>query len=289
MKKQILSLFLLIIFGINFIFAQTNSDSVVLNLSTWNIDTLTPHLVLKRLSIQNKSLFNSNQNISILEIDTAQSSLRMEFIYSDTLTRTSSFCKKNKAFAAINGTFFFMKSGKSTDYIRIHGRKIADNVPKEGKRKSYKNGLLALFDKSPQLSIILPDTNLFFEDSLAQQSVLTAGPMLLFADSILPYIQNSFSLSRHPRTGVGITHDNKILWVVVDGHSSHAAGMSLKEFAYTMKYLDVATLLNLDGGGSSTLYINDGKHGMINFPSDNGKFDHYGERRVASAVLLFLE
>ena len=132
MKKQTLSLFLLIIFGINFIFAQTNSDSVVLNLSTWNIDTLTPHLVLKRLSIQNKSLFNSNQNISILEIDTARSSLRMEFVYSDTLTRTSSFCKKNKAFAAINGTFFFMKSGKSTDYIRIHGRKCLIFLAKRG-------------------------------------------------------------------------------------------------------------------------------------------------------------
>ena len=289
MKKCTLFVLIWIISGITFSFAQTAADSAILNSSQWVVDTLSPNLALKKLSIQNKKLFNSNQNISILEIDTAQSTLRMEFIYSDTLTRTSSFCKKNKAFAAINGTFFFMKSGKSTDYIRIHGRKIADNVPKEGKRKSYKNGLLALYDKSPQLSIILPDTNLFFEDSLAQPSVLTAGPMLLFADSILPYIQNSFSLARHPRTGVGITHDNKILWVVVDGHSSYAAGMSLKEFAYTMKYLDVATLLNLDGGGSSTLYINDGKHGMINFPSDNGKFDHYGERRVASAVLLFLE
>lgn len=289
MRKLYLFILFISLYNCNTALSQTLSDSLVLCSYNWKIDTLSSHLVLKRLSIQNKSLYNSNQNISILEIDTLSSNLRMEFVHSDTLTRTSAFCKKNKAFAAINGTFFFMKSGKSTDYIRIRGHKVADNVPKEGKRKSYKNGLIALFSKSPQLSIILPDTNLFFEDSLTQESVLTSGPMLLYNDSILSYIQNSFTLARHPRTGVGITRDNKILWIVVDGHNAKAAGMSLKEFAYTMKYLNVSTLLNLDGGGSSTLFINDENYGIVNFPSDNGKFDHFGERRVSNAILLFLD
>lgn len=285
MKKVLLFIFIFLGY---YCFSQTYNDSLAIKNAQWKIDTLSKNLVLKTISIQNRSLFKSNQTISILEIDTSLSEVKMEFVYSDTLTKTSSYCKKNNAFAAINGTFFFMKSGISTDYIRIHHQRVAINYPKDGHRKSYKNGLLALFDDSPQLSIILPDTNLYFEDSLSQPSILTSGPMLIYKDSLLSFIQNSFSLSRHARTGVAITHDNKILWIVVDGYQSRAAGMSLKEFAQTARILDAEYFLNLDGGGSSTLFINKENYGIINHPSDNGKFDHAGERRVASAVLLYL-
>ena len=285
MKKVFLFIFIFLGY---YCFSQTYNDSLAIKNAQWKIDTLSKNLVLKTISIQNRSLFKSNQTISILEIDTSLSEVKMEFVYSDTLTKTSSYCKKNNAFAAINGTFFFMKSGISTDYIRIHHQRVAINYPKDGHRKSYKNGLLALFDDSPQLSIILPDTNLYFEDSLSQPSILTSGPMLIYKDSLLSFIQNSFSLSRHARTGVAITHDNKILWIVVDGYQSRAAGMSLKEFAQTARILDAEYFLNLDGGGSSTLFINKENYGIINHPSDNGKFDHAGERRVASAVLLYL-
>jgi exopolysaccharide biosynthesis protein len=44
--------------------------------------------------------------------------------------------------------------------------------------------------------------------------------------------------------------------------------------------------LNLDGGGSSTAWVA-GK-GIVNYPSDNKKWDHQGERSVATALLFFL-
>jgi exopolysaccharide biosynthesis protein len=42
--------------------------------------------------------------------------------------------------------------------------------------------------------------------------------------------------------------------------------------------------LNLDGGGSSTLYIQG--YGVINYPCDNGIYDHEGERAVPSVLLV---
>ena len=45
--------------------------------------------------------------------------------------------------------------------------------------------------------------------------------------------------------------------------------------------------INLDGGGSTTLWITNYKdNGVVNFPTDNKKWDHEGERKVANVVLL---
>ena len=47
---------------------------------------------------------------------------------------------------------------------------------------------------------------------------------------------------------------------------------------------DCTEAINLDGGGSSTMYIKD--EGVINFPSDNKQHDHEGERPVSNAILV---
>ncbi|MGJ7033410.1 phosphodiester glycosidase family protein [Niabella hirudinis] len=42
------------------------------------------------------------------------------------------------------------------------------------------------------------------------------------------------------------------------------------------------SIINFDGGGSSTLWTR--KRGVINHPSDNKKWDHAGERSVANVL-----
>lgn len=261
-----------------------NKDSIFVVNAEWNLDTLSSGVILKQLSVTNNQLFNSNQHISILEMDPQQAKLSFNIAAGKQLTKTSELCKNNQAFAAINGTFFFMKSGISTDYIRINHANIAQNVPKDGKRKSYKNGLVAI--DSSKFEIVLPDDNLNFEDQLPHPCIMTAGPMLLYDYNQLSYIQNSFTLSRHNRTAVASMPDGKIIWVVVDGRFKQAAGMTLKELGDMMRWLGAEDALNLDGGGSSTLFINLPNYGIINYPSDNGLFDKNGERKVANALLL---
>jgi exopolysaccharide biosynthesis protein len=54
-----------------------------------------------------------------------------------------------------------------------------------------------------------------------------------------------------------------------------------------LKKLRCRNAINLDGGGSTTLWINGRPdNGVVNCPSDNRKFDHLGERAVGNVLLV---
>ena len=90
------------------------------------------------------------------------------------------------------------------------------------------------------------------------------------------------SSQRHPRTGVGVTADGRILMVTVDGRrSGYSVGVSLKEMGQLMKSLGATDALNLYGGGSTVLAkrnIKNGRFRVNNRPSD-------GRERVHSQAL----
>ncbi len=89
----------------------------------------------------------------------------------------------------------------------------------------------------------------------------------------------SFSVTRHPRTGIGFSKDSTMLYLItVDGRQESSSGMSLVEFANQMVSLGVYEGLNLDGGGSTTMVIQDS---IVNRPSDPE-----GERTVGNALLV---
>ena len=47
-----------------------------------------------------------------------------------------------------------------------------------------------------------------------------------------------------------------------------------------MKWLGCTSAINLDGGGSTTLWVNSyGDNGVVNHPSDNKKWDHEGAKK----------
>jgi hypothetical protein len=73
--------------------------------------------------------------------------------------------------------------------------------------------------------------------------------------------------ARHPRTAMGLTRDRRtFLLVAVDGRSTRSAGMYGTELARLMELLGAWQAFNLDGGGSSQLWV-DGR-GTVNDPSD---------------------
>ena len=55
---------------------------------------------------------------------------------------------------------------------------------------------------------------------------------------------------------IGIRPDGTIILMVVDGRQEGADGMSPAELAWSCRMLDMSSALNLDGGGSATLYFN---------------------------------
>ena len=95
---------------------------------------------------------------------------------------------------------------------------------------------------------------------------------------------NTFTTDTHPRTCVATTDDNKVLLIVFDGRLDGAKGVNLYDLRTFARQMGATDALNLDGGGSFTLYIQG--YGVINYPCDNGIYDHEGERAVPSVLLV---
>jgi len=89
----------------------------------------------------------------------------------------------------------------------------------------------------------------------------------------------ALSVTRHPRSGVGISRDSATLYLVtVDGRQESSSGVSLVEFARVMQNLGIYEGVNLDGGGSTTMVVNEK---VVNHPSDLT-----GERTISNALLV---
>lgn len=88
-----------------------------------------------------------------------------------------------------------------------------------------------------------------------------------------------FSAERHPRSAIGISRDSMtLMFVVVDGRRPWSVGMSLVELADQLLALGAYQAMNLDGGGSSTLWV---RGTIVNYPSDAA-----GERPVGNALMV---
>lgn len=106
------------------------------------------------------------------------------------------------------------------------------------------------------------------------RTAISGDPMLLAGGKLLT---NPADSNRAPRTALGLA-GSRVWFVVVDGRQpATAIGMSHHELAGFMQRLGCTDALNLDGGGSSTLWY-EGR--VVNHPSDGAL------RPVGNALVL---
>ena len=72
---------------------------------------------------------------------------------------------------------------------------------------------------------------------------------------------------KNPRTAIGYTKDNNLILVAVDGREGSSVGMTLMQLAGFMKSIGCVNAMNLDGGGSTVMYV-DGA--VVNNPQVRG-------------------
>jgi len=231
------------------------------------------------------NLFESNQCISVLEIP---SGFNFDVVTAPdgTLVWTSLLSIGANAVAALNGSFFNMRPPYGgVTYTRVDGTIVAENnkdVPTSFWSRSIRqNGAVAILDG--ELYVVKADELRNWEKYIFSEDVLTSGPILLVNGVKEPQAPDKFNTTRHPRTAVGKRSNGTVVFVVVDGRLSEAAGVSTTELSLIMSWLGCRDALNLDGGGSSTMVF-DGN--IVNHPSDNKNFDHQGERVVANAIVV---
>ena len=147
------------------------------------------------------------------------------------------------------------------------GRAASDGVIAQYIQPGAKNGLLVEINCETDF---VAKNDIFREFSEVVAKTLSENPQ---ADveplrvAIVAKIGENIVITRHER-------------YVVNGNGAVAAYIH-------MGWLNADDAINLDGGGSTTLWINNyQENGIVNFPTDNKKWDHEGQRKVANVVLL---
>lgn len=122
-------------------------------------------------------------------------------------------------------------------------------------------------------------------DDWARAEAIVGGAGLLIRDGRLiedwtmEQLTAGFPETRHPRTLIGTHADGSVWLITVDGRQPKlSAGMSLFELQSLARRLGLTQALNLDGGGSTTMWV---QGQIVNSPSDAA-----GARKVSDALLV---
>lgn len=100
--------------------------------------------------------------------------------------------------------------------------------------------------------------------------IISGGPYLIRNNEVYVDMtaQKLASIGeRNPRTAIGYTKENHLVMVTVDGREGSSIGLTLVELANLMKEFGCVNAMNLDGGGSTVMYI---KGQVVNRPAVQG-------------------
>lgn len=254
--------------------AQSAADSLAIAAIRWDTCCVRPHLVAVQARLK---LFGAPQTISMVRYDAGH--YRTRIVQPDSLTLTSVLAEAEGAAAAVNAGYFNVKRLVPSTFVRVGGRTIAATEAQEAFRV---NGAVAVKGRRVRIVPYAPED----DPRLARRyrEILAAGPLLLHDGEALSYADRKGGFwGRHPRSLVGVTRSGEAVLIVVDGRfAQQAAGMTIGELTYLAQRLGLYAALNLDGGGSSTLWCG----GVVNHPCDNRCYDHAGERRVTNCIAV---
>ncbi|MFC3561270.1 phosphodiester glycosidase family protein [Pedobacter jamesrossensis] len=267
-------------------FAQ-DLDSVTFVKTKWQKTRVAKQVKLFKYHFNNKNLFAANENISFIEVkNTGRKAVFAIDAEDKELITTSNFGLRDTAIAAINGNFFDVKNGGSVDFVRVGGKKINENRLEKNNQRARHQQAAVVIDNG-KIAIKKWDKREDWETKLSEQNVMLNGPLLAYNGIKEDLDTTDFNRLRHPRTCVGIKPNGRVILLTVDGRNDNSSGMSLSELTKIMNWLGCESAINFDGGGSTTLWINGfADNGVINYPTDNKKWDHEGQRKVANVILV---
>lgn len=100
--------------------------------------------------------------------------------------------------------------------------------------------------------------------------IISGGPYLV-KDNEIYVDMTAEKLSaiggRNPRTAIGYTKDNHLVMLTADGREGASIGLTLNELANLMKEFGCINAMNLDGGGSTVMYVGGS---VVNKPAVQG-------------------
>lgn len=180
----------------------------------------------------------------------------------------SEYGKKTKAIVAINADYF-------DEQLQPIGLAAgACGVWAQGAKIGRKQGLVAVGKKRAQIQANTMRTRRWMSGAVSGWPLINQGcdPVTALPGS------DHFTRAPHPRTAVGLSQNGRTMYfVVADGRRPGVPGMTLPELAQFMDELGACVAMNLDGGGSTAMWLEDE---IVNQPSDGA------ERKVADHLAV---
>lgn len=189
---------------------------------------------------------------------------------------TSNIAKMNNAVAAINGGGFHDPNGTGTGRLP-YGFILHDGEYVIGKDVGPEEAVdFVGFSKSGNLIAGNYDKTQL-GDMKAMEGITFGPPLIVDGKKMITDGDGGWGVG--PRTAIGQRKDGTVLFVVIDGRQpGYSLGATLRDVQDVLYEKGAYIAANLDGGSSSTLYLN-GK--VVNKPADL-----LGERMIPTAFIV---
>lgn len=289
--KNITTLLICLAFCIQAEAGNIRKDSLAFVNADWEVTELGHGAEAMHANI---NMFDSQQSISVIKYPSRRFRTKLVNSPGNMAGKTSVIANREDAVAAINGGYFDMAQLLPCVYFRTGDDVYGQTSPSEAFRV---NGVIGTKDKrGRKVMIACCSPSEYDEVADKWHSVMASGPMLLDEEEILvPEFTetdengkgiDAFNDYRHPRSVIGYDDKGNVFLVVIDGrHPGRGDGASIYETALICRFLGMKDAINLDGGGSSSLWSRE--LGVLSHPSDNKIFDHEGERTVPDIIGIF--
>ena len=187
--------------------------------------------------------------------------------------RTSDMCNRKKGILAIDGDTYGSQEG---GYVVRNGNLDSKAIRTTKNLERRKPDDLVI--KKDGTFEIIDERDTSFDEVKAMDPlhVFSFGPALVNKNEITvtenDEVGTAMGGNKNQRCAMGIIAPGHYVFVVSDGRMKSSYGLSLLNLAEIMKDLHCETAYNLDGGGSATMYLEDGtgnatKLGhLVNYP-----------------------
>ncbi len=186
--------------------------------------------------------------------------------------RTSKFARDIGADLAISGGFWTLVTHKPLGLVVSAGKKWKET------KDDGEYGFLAVTKQGK--AWISPPEEIVKNVPTDVVSAISGRPLIVKEGNIGRVTGCGYICMKHPRAAVGLDAEGRNMFLVVaDGRQESSVSISLRTLARFLIDIGVWNALNLDGGGSATLYIRE-KGGVVNNPCE-GK-----ERSVMNSLAI---
>ncbi len=219
--------------------------------------------------------------IHALVVDLVHDGVRIEATpHAERWQAVGTWARDREMVAAVNGGFW--SSLARPDGIAAGGGARWPDVYDDADHGFFAYDGERAWVSAPELTVEVPED---------LHAAVSGRPMLVRDGAIDSLSLDTFehARNRHPRTAVGVSEDGRTVYLVVaDGRRAHSRGLNLYELSALLHELGAHDAINLDGGGSSTMYV-ERLGGVINAPSGGrweaafglGPDDEIARERVA--------